>query len=121
MALPILFSLCIAVNTWFIWFVLSKPLTNQGFGLIISLRRSGRYLTCRMTENRENALRRLTVVMLGQLAAVIFYIASVLILFSPSMVFAHSISDITAAFYSIEALAGMLIGIIAIAIGKDKT
>ena len=115
MLLSVLFFLCVGLNTGLIWFCLFRPLRIGLTGLRADLLRSRRYFRRPLTETREKALRHRTLLLLRRLGAVILGFAAVLVFYTPSMLFAHYRSSISAAFYSLEALAGMLLGVAIIA------
>ena len=115
MLLSVLFFLCVALNTGLIWFCLSRALLGGITGLGAGLLRIRRYFTLPLSETREKALRRRTSILLRQLGVVLVGLAGVVLLYTPSMLFAHYRSSLSAAFYSPEALAGMLVGAAAIA------
>lgn len=114
MLLSILFFLCVALNTCMIWFCLSRPLLAGITGLGAGLLRVRRYFIVPLTEIRERALRRRASMLLRQLGVVILGLAGIVMFYAPSMLFAHFRSSLAAAFYSPEALAGMLVGAAAI-------
>jgi len=73
-----------------------------------------------MTEKRESAIQKLTVLVFVQMCSLIACILLVFILFSPSMLLAYYTSDIYASFFSLEALIGMLVGLLGITLKKRK-
>lgn len=114
MLLSILFFLCVAVNTWIAWYCLSRLLLTGITGLGAGLLRVRRYFVVPLSEIRERALRRRVSLLLRQLGVVLLGLAAIVIFYAPSMLFAHFRSGFDAAFYSPEALAGMLVGAAAI-------
>ena len=83
-------------------------------GLGTGLLRVRRYFVVPLSEIRERALRQRVSLLLRQLGVLILGLAAIVILYAPSMLFAHFRSGLGAAFYSPEALAGMLAGAAAI-------
>ena len=120
MLMSLLFFICVALNTCLVWACFSGRLLAGITDLAGGLSRTRLYFTGRLTENREKALRQRTILLLRQLTAVAFYLAGVVVLYSPSVLFAHFRSNPLAAFYAPEALAGMFVGTVAIGMRKLK-
>ena len=114
MLLSILFFLCVALNVFMIWLCLSRPLLAGMTGLGDGLLRVRRYFIVPLSEIRERALRRRVSLLLRQLGVAILALAGSVMCYAPSMLFAHFRWSLDAAFYSPEALAGMLLGVAAI-------
>ena len=115
MLLSLLFFGCVALNTCLIWFCLYPPLRAGIAGLVTGWLRTRRYFALPLTETREWALRRRTLLLLRRLGVVMLCLAAVAMLYAPSMLFAFYRSGLSAAFLSPEALGGMLAGAAAIA------
>ncbi len=120
MLISTLLFACIAMNTGLIGFYLLRPLLAGISDLNTGFQRSWRYLTCRLTETREKAFRQRTLVLLHKLAVVVVYLVAVALCYSPSMLLAYYQSRLSNAFFSGEALAGMLVGAIAFSLCKHK-
>ncbi len=114
MSLPL--TLVIALNTCAVWLLLSGRSISSLRALFAGLRRTGPYFRCRMTAAREASLRKLTRYVIARLGASLFYLALAGLLFLPSVVAAFRWSEPAAAFYSADALAGLLLGLIAVAL-----
>ncbi len=110
MLLSILFFVCVALNIWLIWFCLSDRLHVVITLLGTDATLARRYFRVPLTEAREKALRQRTLVSMRRLAVLLFYLAAVVLFYSPSMLFSFYRSSLSGAFYSSEALAGMLAG-----------
>ncbi len=115
MLLSLVFFICVALNTCLIWFCLSRPLRAGIADLGTGLLRTRRYFTLPLSEAREWALRRRTLLLLRQLGVLMLGFAAVVVFYGPSMLFAFYRSGLSAAFLSPEALAGMLAGAAVIA------
>ena len=105
----LLFVICVGLNCWLIWRCLSRPLRTAISELGVGLLRTRRYFSRPLTEIREQALRRRTGMLLRHLGVVILILVGIVVLYSPSMVFAHYRAGVATAFYSLEALIGMLV------------
>ena len=115
MLLSLLFFVCVALNICLIWFCLYPRLRTGIVGFGIGLLRTRRYFTLPLNETREWALRRRTLLLLRQLGIIVLGFAAVVAFYSPSMLFALYHSGLSAAFFSLEALSGMLAGAAVIA------
>ncbi len=120
MLISTLLFFCIALNTGLIGFYLLRPLLAGISDLNTGFRRSSRYLTCRLTETREKAFRQRTLILLRKLTGVVVYLAAIAFCYSPSMLFAYYQSRLSQAFFSGEAITGMLVGAIAFGLCKRK-
>lgn len=105
----LLFFTCVLVNTGLILYYLLPALAGATVELGKSLRRCRLYLACRLDESREIALRRRCLQMSWQTMRLIFVLSAIAIAYLPSLVFAYYRSEPSAAFVSIEALAGMAV------------
>lgn len=103
----LLFFTCILVNTGFILYYLLPALTAATRDLGKSLRRCRLYLSCRLDESREIALRQRCLKMSRQAMRLILVFSGIAIAYLPSLLFAHYHSGLSAAFVSWEALSGM--------------
>lgn len=103
-----LFFFCVALNIYLIWIFLFQPLRTVVAGLGAGLVRARRYFLRPLSETRERALRRRTLLLLRQLGGVMTGLAAIAVFYAPSILFAHYRSGPGAAFNSPEALAGML-------------
>ena len=120
MGVSILLAVCVAINTYFVWVLLSSAFADTLHEVSNSLKRTRRFLTCRMTDKRERAIQKLTVLLFVRMCSLVACILMVFILFAPSMLFAYYTSDIYSSFFSVEALIGMLVGLSAIILKKRK-
>ena len=120
MLLSISFFICVALNTSLIGFYLLPPLLAAISDLRFGFERSRRYLTCRLSETREKALRQRTLILLRRLTVGIAYLAGIALCYIPSMWFAHYQSSLSGAFFSTEALAGMLAGAVVVGLRKRR-
>ena len=106
----LLFFIVVALNVGLIGVFLLAPLRAGCSGLFSGLTRSRRYTRARLTGLREKALRARTLRLMRQVGVVVMCLAGVLVSYLPSMLFAVYRSSLEMAFYSVEALAGMLAG-----------
>ncbi len=115
-----LLFVCVALNTSLIGFYLLRPLLAGISDLGTGFQHSWRYLTCRLTETREKAFRQRTLILLHKLTVVVVYLVAIALCYSPSMLFAHYQSRLSDAFFSSEAVTGMLVGAVAFGLCKRK-
>ncbi len=120
MLISILLFICIALNTSLIGFYLLPPLLAGISDLNTGFPRSWRYLTCHLTETREKAFRQRTLILLHKLTVVVVYLVAIALCYSPSMLFAHYQSRLSDAFFSSEAVIGMLVAAVVFGLGKRK-
>ncbi len=120
MSLSILFFIGIVLNTSLIGFYLFPPLLAAFSDLRTGFQHGRRYLTCRLTETREKALRQRTLILLRRLTVGIAYLAGIVLFYSPSMLYAHYQFSLSDAFFSTEALAGMIAAVIVVGLCKRK-
>ncbi len=120
MFIPMLLFVCIALNTSLIGFCLLRPLLAGISDLSTGFQRSRRYLICHLTETREKAFRQRTLTLLPKLAVVVAYLVAIALFYSPSMLFAQYQSRLSNAFFSSEAITGMLLGAAAFGLCKRK-
>ncbi|MCP3687776.1 MAG: hypothetical protein GY784_05115, partial [Gammaproteobacteria bacterium] len=106
-SLPLL--ICVALNISLIGFFLLPPLVGGISDLGIGFKRNWRYLRCRLTVTREKAFRRITLMQLHRLALVVAYLIATALCYSPSMLLAYYQSSLLDAFFSSEAVVGMLV------------
>ncbi len=120
MLISILLVICIALNINMIGFYLLPPLLSNILELNTGFRRSWRYLTCNLTETREKAFRQRTLKLLHRLTVVVAYLVATLLCYSPSMSLAYYQSSLLNAFFSSEAIIGMLVGVLVSGMLKGK-
>jgi hypothetical protein len=106
----LLFFACIMVNSGLIIYYLLPSLASAAVDLGRGLRRCRMYLTCRLDETRERALRRRSLKLSRQLMRLVFIFSAIVLAYGPSLLFAFYRSGVSAAVVSIEALAGMFAG-----------
>jgi hypothetical protein len=116
----LLFFACITVNSGLIVYYLLPSLTSAVVDLGRGLRRSRLYLTCRLDETRERALRRRSLKLSCQLLQLVFFFFAIVLAYGPSLLFAFYQSGVSAAVVSIEALAGMSAGAVTAAVLRRR-
>ncbi len=120
MLISILLFICIVLNTSLIGFYLLRPLVGGISDLGTGFQRSWRYLTCHLTETREKAFRQRTLIQLRKLTVVVAYLIATALCYSPSMLLAYYQSSLSNAFFSSEAVTGMLVGVLVFGLLKGK-
>jgi hypothetical protein len=116
----LLFFACITVNSGLIVYYLLPSLTSAVVDLGRGLRRSRLYLTCRLDETRERALRRRSLKLSCLLLQLVFFSFAIALAYGPSLLFAFYQSGVSAAVVSIEALAGMSAGAVTAAVLRRR-
>ena len=120
MLISLLFIACVGLNVYWLGLYLFRPLSHSVRILYTGFKRSSRYLTGRLTEQRERALRQRTLKLLQQLVILMLTLSAIAIGYIPSIIFAHYHSTISNAFFSIEAIAGMILTTIVFSFRKVK-
>ncbi len=111
----VLFFLCVALNVFLIWVFLSRQIKFGFTRLGASFLRVRLYFTRPLSEKREAALRRRSALLLRQVVMALLGLSIVALSYTPSLLFASYRSDWMDAFFSPEALAGMLAAAVLIA------
>ncbi|MCP4332889.1 MAG: hypothetical protein GY785_09565 [Gammaproteobacteria bacterium] len=117
----LLFFACILVNSCLIVYCLLPPLASAVLELGRGLRCVRLYLACRLDETREQALRQRCRKLFAQLLRLAVTLCAITVAYSPSLLFALYRSGVSAAFISIEALAGMSVGAVTAAILRRRS
>jgi hypothetical protein len=115
-----LLFVCVAINTGLIGHYLVPRLLTSVARLAVGLRRSRRYLGCRLSENREQAFRGRTLRLLRRLLLSIALLIAICASYSPSMLFAACRLRLADAFVSMEAIGGMLAAALVLALQRSK-
>ena len=110
MLTSLLFGVVVAINVGLIVRFLLAPLQTGVNSLANGFARSRRYPAARLTALREKALRERTLRLIHDLGIVVLRLCGIVACYLPSMFFAIYRSNLALAFYSIEALTGMLAG-----------
>lgn len=111
---------CVLVNTGLIFYYLLPLLRACSTDLARSMRRCRLYFACRLAESRETALRRRCLKMADQVMRLLLIFCAIALAYSPSLLFASYRSGMSAAFVSIEALAGMSAAAIGVALLRRR-
>ena len=120
MLFSLLFFAVLLVNCWLIFYFLLAPLTKATADLGKSLRHCRRYLVCRLTENRETAMRGRCLKTIGQALRLLLVGCAILLAYSPALLLAAYQSELSRAIWSSEALAAMTAAVAATALARRR-
>ena len=100
--------LLVALNSVLIGYLLLPPLWRQVQNLLAGFQRAARYLRRPLTERRERALQRRTLMLITGLIGSSCLLALVALAYTPSLWLAHRQGHVSDALLSIPAIAGIL-------------